>query len=111
GRTRPFERPASVPASLRHYRAVAVALAVWAACARPAAPAPGLHWVGTWAASPQLTEQRNLAPPPGLVGSTLRQVVHISVGGRTLPCASRIRSAAVRWPSRQPTSRARAEET
>ncbi len=73
-----------MPASLRHYRAVAVALAVWAACARPAAPAPGLHWLGTWAASPQLTEQRNLPPPPGLAGSTLRQVVHISVGGRTL---------------------------
>src|SRR5256886_1310011 len=84
GRTRPFERPETVPASLRHYRAVAVALAVWAACARPAAPAPGLHWLGTWAASPQLTEQRNLPPPPGLAGSTLRQVVHISVGGRTL---------------------------
>src|SRR5207247_6321465 len=43
-----------------------------------------LHWLGTWAASPQLTEQRNLPPPPGLAGSTLRQVVHISVGGRTL---------------------------
>src|SRR5207249_691599 len=83
-RTRPFERPETVPASLRRYRAVAVALAVWAACARPAAPAPGLHWLGTWAASPQLTEQRNLPPPPGLAGSTLRQVVHISVGGRTL---------------------------
>ena len=42
------------------------------------------HWVGTWGTSPQLTEIRNLPPPPGLASNTLRQVVHVSIGGRKL---------------------------
>jgi lysophospholipase L1-like esterase len=42
------------------------------------------HWVGTWSASPQLTEPRNLPPPPGLSSNTLRQVVHVSLGGNKL---------------------------
>jgi lysophospholipase L1-like esterase len=42
------------------------------------------HWVGTWATAPQLTEPRNLPPPPGLSGNTLRQVVHVSIGGKKL---------------------------
>jgi lysophospholipase L1-like esterase len=32
-------------------------------------------------AAPQLTEPRNLPPAPGLGGTTLRQVVHLSLGG------------------------------
>src|SRR3989454_5864903 len=87
GRTRPFERPDAVHASPRRRRAVAVVLAsAFTACARPAAPAPapGPHWLGTWAASPQLTEPRNMPPAPGLAGSTLRQVIHLSVGGPTV---------------------------
>ncbi len=40
-----------------------------------------MHWLGTWAASVQLTEPRNMPPAPGLTGSTLRQVIHTSVGG------------------------------
>lgn len=35
-------------------------------------------------AAPQLTEPRNLPPPPGLTGATLRQVVHLSIGGARL---------------------------
>jgi len=42
------------------------------------------HWVGTWGSSPQLTEPRNLPPPPGLTSNTLRQVVHVSIGGEKL---------------------------
>ena len=38
-------------------------------------------WVGTWEAAPQLTEERNLPPAPGLNGTTLRQVIHVSLGG------------------------------
>src|SRR5207249_7069971 len=48
-------------------------------------PAPseiaGTHWLGTWEAAPQLTEPRNLPPAPGLTGRTLRQVIHVSLGG------------------------------
>jgi lysophospholipase L1-like esterase len=52
--------------------------------ASPASAAAGEHWVATWAASPQLTEESNLPPAPGLADHTLRQVVHVSLGGRTL---------------------------
>jgi lysophospholipase L1-like esterase len=38
------------------------------------------HWVGTWTGAPQLTETANL-PPASLSSSTLRQVVHVSLGG------------------------------
>src|SRR5213595_1439168 len=57
--------------------------AAFAACGRPRspAPAPGPQWLGTWTASPQLVEPRNMPPAPGLAGSTLRQVLHVSVGG------------------------------
>jgi hypothetical protein len=47
------------------------------------------HWVATWATSPQLTEEANLPPAPGLGDATLRQVVHVSLGGKTLRGARR----------------------
>jgi lysophospholipase L1-like esterase len=37
-------------------------------------------WVGTWTAAPQLTESQN-NPPSALSNSTLRQVIHASLGG------------------------------
>lgn len=42
------------------------------------------RWVGTWAAAPQLTEANNMPPAPGLADATLRQVVHVSLGGRRM---------------------------
>jgi len=42
------------------------------------------RWVGTWGASPQLVEIRNLPPPPRLTSNTLRQVVQVSIGGEKL---------------------------
>jgi|GEM_PF-208142 len=42
------------------------------------------HWVGTWGCGPQLTEPSNLPPAPGLTSNTLRQVVHVSIGGKHL---------------------------
>jgi lysophospholipase L1-like esterase len=42
------------------------------------------RWVGTWAASPQRTEPANMPPSPGLADATLRQVVHVSLGGKRL---------------------------
>src|SRR5688500_3903650 len=47
-----------------------------------AAAARDVRWVATWGTSPQLTEERNLPPAPGLSGNTLRQLVRVSVGGR-----------------------------
>src|SRR6185369_8512703 len=67
---------------------VAAALAGVSSCAsRPrasSAPNDGAAWVATWSASQQLTEPRNMPPAPGLRGSTLRQVVHVSLGGQRL---------------------------
>jgi len=44
-------------------------------------PAP---WVGTWAASQQIPEPRNALPADDLRDATMRQIVHVSVGGTTL---------------------------
>jgi lysophospholipase L1-like esterase len=68
---------------------VAATMTAILACARgPAATTAtspgGTHWVATWGASPQRTEPANMPPAPGLAGSTLRQVVHLSLGGRAV---------------------------
>lgn len=47
-------------------------------------PVPESSWVGTWGTAPQLTEPDNMPPAPGLSGNTLRQVVHVSLGGDQL---------------------------
>lgn len=39
------------------------------------------RWVGTWGCGIQLTEPRNLPPPPGLTSNTLRQIVRSTIGG------------------------------
>jgi lysophospholipase L1-like esterase len=39
------------------------------------------RWVGTWSAAQQPIEPLALPPSPGLGGSTLRQVIHVSIGG------------------------------
>lgn len=54
------------------------------AAAGSAPAAPAAHWVGTWATSPQLVEARNMPPPPGLTGATLRQTIEVSIGGPVL---------------------------
>ncbi len=61
-------------------------LAIAFYCAQPvvAAPDQDNHWVGTWGASPQLTEPRNQPPPPGLTSNTLRQIIQVSIGGKQL---------------------------
>ncbi len=42
-------------------------------------------WVGTWAAAPQLVESGNVPPKkPGLSNNTLRQIVHVSIGGKRI---------------------------
>jgi lysophospholipase L1-like esterase len=54
----------------------------------PVSPKAYGHWVDSWASMPQLTEPGNMPPAPftqpNLVfaDSTIRQTVHVSVGGR-----------------------------
>ncbi len=42
------------------------------------------HWLGTWAASEQIPEPHNRLPAAALTHATLRQIVHLSVGGHEL---------------------------
>jgi lysophospholipase L1-like esterase len=50
--------------------------------AQTAPPKSAIHtWVGTWAASPHSDARRE---PPTLIDSTLRQIVHTSIAGKTL---------------------------
>jgi lysophospholipase L1-like esterase len=42
------------------------------------------NWVGTWAASQQIPEPRNALAPADLTDATLRQIVHLSLGGNTI---------------------------
>ncbi len=50
---------------------------------RDMSPAP-TRWVGTWAASQQIPEPANSLPPEDLTDATLRQIVHLSIGGTKL---------------------------
>jgi lysophospholipase L1-like esterase len=43
-----------------------------------------LHWAGSWAASQQVPEAANLLDPELMRDATLREVVHLSVGGTQL---------------------------
>ncbi|MEI9990066.1 MAG: SGNH/GDSL hydrolase family protein [Rhizomicrobium sp.] len=47
----------------------------------PARPAQTLGWIGTWSAAQQLPEPSNQLPAEALQDTTLRQTVHLSVGG------------------------------
>ena len=58
-----------------------VCISVWNPQVASAKDEPGERWVGTWACSPQLADPSAEPPSPGLSDSTLRQLVHISVGG------------------------------
>jgi lysophospholipase L1-like esterase len=41
-------------------------------------------WVSSWGASQQIPEPQNALPPESLSGATLRQVVHLSLGGPSI---------------------------
>jgi hypothetical protein len=41
-------------------------------------------WIGSWASSQQIPEPANALPPAALEDATLRQIVHLSLGGTSL---------------------------
>ena len=67
------------PCSIFNWLAAAAILI----CAQPTALAAETHWVTTWGCAPQLTEPGNLPPVP-LAGSTLREFVRTTGGGKNL---------------------------
>jgi len=63
-----------------------ILLAVWPQIlgAAQRRPAGREIWVGTWACAPQLSDSSVSPPTPDLSDTTLRQIVHVSIGGTTL---------------------------
>jgi lysophospholipase L1-like esterase len=51
--------------------------------AKPSGPAPQA-WVASWGTSQQIPEPQNALPPDDLRDATVRQIVHLSVGGSAL---------------------------
>ncbi|HLH01738.1 MAG TPA: SGNH/GDSL hydrolase family protein [Bryobacteraceae bacterium] len=54
---------------------------VLAAASKPATPEA---WVGSWACSQQIPEPQNALAPKDLENATLRQIVHLPIGGSAL---------------------------
>ena len=61
-----------------------VVMVVGHARAQSASAAAMSGWVGSWATSQQVPEPRNVLPLEDLHDATLRQIVHLSVGGAQL---------------------------
>jgi lysophospholipase L1-like esterase len=64
---------------LKITRILLIALAI--GCIQIRSAAGQQHWVTTWGCGPQLTEPGNL-PPALLANNTLRQFVHVTLGGK-----------------------------
>ena len=65
---------------------LAAVVVVQGAVAAPLPPRSGregarLKWIGSWSAAQQLPEAANQLPPEALKDTTLRQTVHLSIGG------------------------------
>jgi lysophospholipase L1-like esterase len=41
-------------------------------------------WTGTWATAQMLVEPNNMPPAPGLAQNTLRQIIKVSIGGKSI---------------------------
>ena len=61
-----------------------IVLAIAAMCFAVRSEAQATNWVGSWATSQQRPEPQNALAPEDMRDATLRQVVHLSVGGSQL---------------------------
>jgi len=43
-----------------------------------------LVWTGSWTTAPQSVEPNNMPPAPGLANNTFRQIIRVSLGGKTI---------------------------
>ena len=60
----------------------------------PAAAREPAHWVGTWASSQQIPEDRNALPAADLEDATLRQIVRTTI-------SLKVKSGSSAWPRRR----------
>jgi lysophospholipase L1-like esterase len=70
--------------SIRNWAAVLVTVIATASWMPGQSKVSTQNWVGSWATSQQLPEPQNSLPAEDLNDATLRQIVHLSVGGSTL---------------------------
>jgi lysophospholipase L1-like esterase len=56
----------------------------FACCLLLAASAHAQHWVGSWSSSQQPSDPAGYVPTPSLQDATLRQIIHLTLGGQTL---------------------------
>jgi lysophospholipase L1-like esterase len=68
----------------RRVLSIFLGLAFCAPASRAQAPRVGPNWVGSWAAAQQVPEANNSLAPGDLRDATLRQMVHLSIGGEVL---------------------------
>jgi lysophospholipase L1-like esterase len=68
----------------RRVLTIFLGLAFYAQAILAQAPPVAPHWVGSWAAAQQAPEANNSLAPGDLRDATLRQVVHLSIGGEVL---------------------------
>jgi lysophospholipase L1-like esterase len=76
----------ATPISMQRWRHASFAACLLLALSVPvsqALPRP-TYWIGSWAASQQLPEPQNSLPVEDLRDATLRQIVHLSIGGQQL---------------------------
>jgi len=59
-------------------------LAFYAQAVLASDPLGGPNWVGSWSTAEQTPEAQNSLPPDNLRDATLRQLVHLSIGGEVL---------------------------
>jgi lysophospholipase L1-like esterase len=65
------------------WAAMLIVRSLWAQAPKPSAPQEQ-HWVTSWGASQQVPEPQNELPSDDLRDATVRQIVHLSVGGSTV---------------------------
>ena len=65
------------------FRVCVAALAMLPQGLPAASAAPATAWVSSWATAGQIPEPRNALPDDALTNATLRQTVHVSLGGKT----------------------------
>ncbi|MGH8180775.1 MAG: SGNH/GDSL hydrolase family protein [Steroidobacteraceae bacterium] len=63
---------------------VVLCIALLAAFSVAGAKAATPGWLGSWSSSQQIPEPSNALPPEALQDATLRQIVHLTVGGKEL---------------------------
>ena len=78
------KRQETVTGKIFRVSAVFALAALHAAAMIGQAPAKGERWLSTWSTSVQIPEPQNSLTPADMTDTTIRQIVHLSIGGTTV---------------------------